>query len=65
MLNNGISKNNIFLLNAPNQLTKFRTKTQVEINDDARGTYNKYIQFKFKTLMLNSSLCDIVMHMYF
>ena len=26
--------------NTPNQPTKFRTKSWVKINDDARGTYN-------------------------
>ena len=27
--------------NTPNQSTKFRIKNWVEMNDDARGTYNK------------------------
>ena len=31
--------------NTPNQPTKFRTKNWVEINDDARGTYNTNSQF--------------------
>ena len=44
--------------NTPNPPTTFRAKTWVEINDDARGTYNKDSQIKFKTSMLNSSLCD-------
>ena len=35
--------------NTPNQPTKFRTKNWVEINDDARGTYNSNSQIKFKT----------------
>ena len=30
----------------------------VEINDNARGTWNKYSQIKFKTSMLKSCLCD-------
>ena len=30
--------------NTPNQPTKFRTKNCVEINDDARGTYNSNSQ---------------------
>ena len=38
--------------NTPNQLTEFRTKNWVEIDDDARGTYNKESQIKFKTSML-------------
>ena len=46
------------LHNTPNQPTKFRTKTWIEINNDSRGTYNTNSQTKFKTLMLRSSLCD-------
>ena len=49
----------INLLNdTPNQPTAIRTKNWVEINDDARGTYNSNSQIKFKILMLKSSLCD-------
>ena len=44
--------------NTPNQPTKFRIKHWVEINDDARGTFNTDIQIKLKTSMLRSSLCD-------
>ena len=44
--------------NTPNQPTKFRTKTWVEINDDSRGTYNTNSQIKFKASVLRSSLCD-------
>ena len=47
-----------FLDNTPNQPNEFRTKNQVEINDDARGTYNKNNQIKFETSILKSSLCD-------
>ena len=47
-----------FLDNTSNQLTKFRTKNWIEINDNACGTYNTNIQVKFKTPMLKSSLCD-------
>ena len=43
---------------ASNQPSKFRTKNWVEINDESRGTYNINSQIKFKTTMLNSSLCD-------
>ena len=43
---------------ALNQPSKFRTKNWVEINDESRGTYNINSQIKFKTTMLNSSLCD-------
>ena len=41
-----------------NQLSKFRTKNWVEINDESKGTYNVNSQIKFKTTMLKSSLCD-------
>ena len=34
------------------------TKNWVVINDDFLGTYNTNSQNKFKTSMLNSSLCD-------
>ena len=47
-----------FLDNTPNQPSKFRTKSWVEINDDTRGTYNTNSQIKFKTSILKSSLCD-------
>ena len=46
------------LNNTPNQLTEFRTKNQVKINDDARGLYNTNGQIKFNTSMLKSSLCN-------
>ena len=36
----------------PNQISKSRTKNWVEINNDARGTYNTNNQTKFKTSML-------------
>ena len=39
----------IYLLhNTPNQSSKFRTKNCLEINDDARETYNINSQIKFK-----------------
>ena len=40
------------------QLSKFRTKNRVEINDESRGTYSDNRQIKFKTSMLRSILCD-------
>ena len=43
--------------NASNQPPKFRTRNWVEINDESRGAYNINSQIKFKTTMLNSSLC--------
>ena len=42
-----------FWVNTPNQSSKFRTKTLVEINDDVLGMYNTNSQIKFKT-----GLCD-------
>ena len=43
--------------NTPNQPSKFRAKNWVERNDDSHETYNTNSQIKFKTIMLNSSLC--------
>ena len=44
--------------NTTNQLSNFRTKTGVKINDDACGMSNTHIQIKFKSTMLKTSLCD-------
>ena len=41
-----------------NQLSKFRIKNWIEINDQSRGTYNSDGDIRFKTVMLKSSLCD-------
>ena len=41
-----------------NKPSKFRTRNQVEINDEARGTYFHNKQIKFKTSVLRSSFCD-------
>ena len=38
-------------------LSKFRTRNWVEINDDSRGTYTN-ANIKFKSTMLKSNLCD-------
>ena len=46
------------LENTPNQLSKFRTKNRIEVNDESCGTYNVNSNIKFKTSMLRSSLCD-------
>ena len=43
---------------ASNQPSKFRTKNWVEINDESRGICNVNSQIKFKSTVLNSSLCD-------
>ena len=47
-----------FLDNTPNQPSKFRTKTWVEINDESRGKYNEVNQIWFKISMFRSGLCD-------
>ena len=44
--------------NTTNQPLRFKTKTQVEINDESRGTYRTNIQIKFKTMMVKMRLCD-------
>ena len=41
--------------NKPNQPSKLRTQNWIETNDDS---YNTDSQIKFKTMMLNLSLCD-------
>ena len=46
-----------FLENKPDQLSKFRTKIEIEI-DGSYGTHNAYSQVKLKTSMIRSSLCD-------
>ena len=46
------------LVKTLNQPIKFRTKNQVQTNDDLSGTCNTNSQIKFKTSMLRSSLCD-------
>ena len=43
--------------NEINQLSKFKTRNWVEINDETRGTYTGN-DIKFKTTMLRSNLCD-------
>ena len=44
--------------NTPNQLSKFRTKKSIEINDQSREMYNVNSDIKFKNKMLKSNLCD-------
>ena len=46
------------IYDASNQLSKFRARNQVEINDESREPCNTNSQIKFKTTMLKSSLCD-------
>ena len=42
----------------PNQLSKFRTKIWIEVNDLSRGVYYNNSNIRFKTAMLKSNLCD-------
>ena len=44
--------------NIPDQLSKYRTKNWIEINDQSRGVCNTNSEIRFKTTMLKSSLCD-------
>ena len=45
--------------NTFNQLSKFRTRNWVEINDDSRDAYT-ISDIKFKSAMLKSNLCRCV-----
>ena len=44
--------------NTPNQLSKFRTKNWIEINDQSRVKYPVNSDIRFKTTILKSSLCN-------
>ena len=44
-------------LNASNKRSKFRTRNQVEINDESSGIYTGN-DIKFKTTVLRSNLCN-------
>ena len=44
--------------NTSDQLSKFRTKNLIEINDQSRGVYNANSDTRFKTTMLKFSLCN-------
>ena len=48
----------IILLDAPNETSKFKTKSWVEINHESEGTYNEDNQIRFKTSMLRSNWYD-------
>ena len=45
------------MLSASNQPSKFRARNWIEINDESRGPYTSN-DFKFKTTMLRSNLCN-------
>ena len=44
--------------NTLNQLSKFRTKNWIEINDQSRGVYSTSSDIRFKSTMLKSSVCN-------
>ena len=44
-----------FFENTPDQLTKFKSKNSVEINDNSRGRYSTNSRIKFKTSALAAS----------
>ena len=45
-------------LSTSNKPSKFRARNWVEINDDIRYAYSPNKQFRFKTAILRSSLCN-------
>ena len=47
-----------YLDNSSNQLSKFRARNSIEINDQSRGVYNTNSDIRFKTTVLKTSLCD-------
>ena len=42
----------------PDQMSIFRIKIWIEINHQSKGVHNINSDFRFKTTMLKSSLCD-------
>ena len=44
--------------NKSNQLSKFRTKYWIEINDQSRGVHNANSDIRFQNTILRCSLCD-------
>ena len=44
--------------NTPDQASKFKTKSWIEMNDDLHGKSSINIPIRFKILMLKSTLCD-------
>ena len=42
----------------PNQTSKSRTKSHIEVNEKARRMYNTNSPVKSKTIMSKSILCD-------
>ena len=48
--------------NTPNQPSKFKTKSWVEINNESRETYNEDYQIRFK--LQYSSQINLIMTIY-
>ena len=46
--------------NMQNQLSKFRTKNRIEVNDQSRAVCNNNSDIRFKTTMLNSLVYMII-----
>ena len=44
--------------NTQNELSNFRTRNWVKINDESQGTYKDSNKIKFKTSMIRSNLFD-------
>ena len=51
------------LLNDSN-VSKFVTKQWINVNDSSRSQYSVNKNIRFKTSMLRSDLCAIVMHIF-
>ena len=50
--------------NTHNELFRCRTRNLVQVNDKSQGMYNKDNQIKFKTSMIRSHLCGLIIHAY-
>ena len=51
--------------NTPSQLSKFKAKIWIEVNNQSRGLYNTNSDIRFKSTMLKSALCnysDVYIH---
>ena len=44
--------------NTPSQLSKFKAKIWIELNNQSRGLYNTSSDIRFKNTMLKCALCD-------
>ena len=57
-MENQKKKKKDLLGNTSNELSMFRAKNWIELNDQSRGEYNTNSGTRFKTTMLKSSLRD-------